>query len=353
MFSRYSCRPEAGCGSLVLSTIFSRAAKLVLPFSIFLPRSLSQPLYRFLIGPSRALSLSIFDGCLEAAGEGVHAADVGVEQIDRFDRLAAHLGIEVQAAGRETAVLEQRVHRERAVIKIGGELVGVPAEHQVAAVGIDRSENAVACRVFQFVPEGMTGKRAVVGFEIQFEVFHQTVLLKEGVAGARIRVVLVGGGFLGLGFDVELAREFDRLLVIDRQVQELGEVIEFAVQVRIEQRVITFATAPEGVAAATEVLGDFHGLLHLRRGVGEDLRIGIGRCARHVARVREQIGGAPQQFDAGVGLQLLGEFGDAVQIRVALTEVATFGSDIAIVEAPVIDTELGVEFKGRAHGVFG
>ena len=38
-------------------------------------------------------------GDLQALGEGVHAADVGVEKIDRFKALAADLGVEVQSAG--------------------------------------------------------------------------------------------------------------------------------------------------------------------------------------------------------------------------------------------------------------
>ena len=47
-------------------------------------------------------------GDLQAAGEGVHAADVGVEQIDRLEAFAADLGVEVHAARGEAAVLQQR-----------------------------------------------------------------------------------------------------------------------------------------------------------------------------------------------------------------------------------------------------
>ena len=47
-------------------------------------------------------------GDLQALGEGVHAADVGVEQVDRLEALAADLGVEVQPAGGEAAVLQDR-----------------------------------------------------------------------------------------------------------------------------------------------------------------------------------------------------------------------------------------------------
>ena len=46
-------------------------------------------------------------GDLQAPGEGVHAADVGVEQVDRLEALAADLGVEVHAARGEPAVLEE------------------------------------------------------------------------------------------------------------------------------------------------------------------------------------------------------------------------------------------------------
>ena len=42
-------------------------------------------------------------GDFEAAGEGVHAADVGVEQVDRLEAFAADFGIEVDAELRNSS----------------------------------------------------------------------------------------------------------------------------------------------------------------------------------------------------------------------------------------------------------
>ena len=42
-------------------------------------------------------------GDFEAAGKCVHAADVGVEQVDRLEAFPAHFGVEVHAAGLESA----------------------------------------------------------------------------------------------------------------------------------------------------------------------------------------------------------------------------------------------------------
>src|SRR5699024_4262654 len=47
---------------------------------------------------------------LQAPGEGIHPADVGVEEIDRFEALAADLGVEVNAAGGEAFHAQDAEH---------------------------------------------------------------------------------------------------------------------------------------------------------------------------------------------------------------------------------------------------
>ena len=50
-------------------------------------------------------------GDLQAAGKGVHTADVGVEQIRGLERAAPHLGVKVQAAVLQAVLLEQDAQR--------------------------------------------------------------------------------------------------------------------------------------------------------------------------------------------------------------------------------------------------
>jgi hypothetical protein len=52
---------------------------------------------------------------------------VTVEQVDRLDRLAADLGVEIEAAIAEPARLENGVDRQRQLGCIVGELIGAPA----------------------------------------------------------------------------------------------------------------------------------------------------------------------------------------------------------------------------------
>ena len=61
----------------------------------------------------------------------------------------------------------------------------------------------------------------------------------------------------------------------------------------------------------------------------------------------KQVGGAPQQPDAGARDVLLGLTHHRLQIRAGLREGSTFRSDIAIVEAEERDAELVDELEGR------
>src|SRR5207244_468399 len=45
-------------------------------------------------------------GNLQAASEGVHSSNVRVEEVNRLKTLASNFGVEVGAAGRESAILQ-------------------------------------------------------------------------------------------------------------------------------------------------------------------------------------------------------------------------------------------------------
>ncbi len=214
----------------------------------------------------------------------------------RSDRGTPQLCVEVEPAAAEAAGPQDRNHREREFAHVGVELVGVPAEELVTGVRVDRTEQTVGDRELDLVLEGVAGERRVIGLDVELEVPVEAVGLEEGHAARDVEIVLVLGRFLRLGLDEELAPEPDRLRIIDRHVHERAEVVEFALQVRVEQRLVTLATAPEHVVLAAQRLGHVERLLHLGRGVGEDVRVGIGGRAAHVARMGKEVGRAPEQL---------------------------------------------------------
>ena len=130
-------------------------------------------------------------------------------------------------------------------------------------------------------------------------------------------------------------------------------MILLPLHVGVEQGGVALAPAPEHVVGAAEAVGHLHRLLDLRRGVGEHVRVRVGGGAVHVARVGKQVGGAPQQADAGVDLQLLGKVDYLVQVAVRLRQRRALGGDVAVVEAVVVHAEAGDEVERHAHAAQG
>ena len=88
---------------------------------------------------------------------------------------------------------------------------------------------------------------------------------------------------------------------------------------------------------------------HLAGSEGEHLGVGIGRRARLIARVGEQVGGAPQQLHTGSLLMLGGDVDHLVEIDRRLFEAGALGCDVAVVEAVERHAELGEELEGGVH----
>ncbi len=201
--------------------------------------------------------------------------------------------------------------------------------------------------------EGVAGQGGVVGLDVELEILLQAVGAEEGDAAGDVEIVLVLGRLLRLRLDEELALEPDLLGMGDRHVEEGREVVLLAFQVGVEEGFIPLAAAPEDVVLAVQLEGDLERLLHLRGGVGEDMGIGIGGRARHVAGVGEEIGGAPEELHAGRLLQLLGMGDDLVEVAVRLGEGAALGGDVAVVEGVEGGSDLGEELEGGVHPVLG
>ena len=278
---------------------------------------------------------------------------MGIKQVDRFEAFAADLGVKVDAAGAEAAVLEDRQHALRGEVVVGRELVGVPAEEQVARVGVDRAEATLCACVVELVHHRVTGEGRVIGLEVELEVGHQVVLPQEVDAGGGVGIVLMLGRLFRLGLNEEGAFEADFLGVVDRHVEELGEVIELALHVGVIEALVAFAAAPEDVVFAAEIERDFEAFFDLGRGEGEDVSIAAGRGAVHEAGVAEEIAGAPEELHAGLLLFFFENLGDGIEVFVRLAECFAFGGDVAIVERVKGRGELGSDLKGNAGAVAG
>src|SRR5262245_13668362 len=123
--------------------------------------------------------------------EGVDAADVSMEKIDRVDALAPELGVEIEPARIEPAGSEDDEQRADGFLDVVRKLIGVPSQLRITAVDVDASEEPGERGVRELVLERVTGECRVVHLDIELELTHQVVALEERVNGGSVEVVLV------------------------------------------------------------------------------------------------------------------------------------------------------------------
>ena len=120
-------------------------------------------------------------------------------------------------------------------------------------------------------------------------------------------------------------------------------------QVRIEEGRITFPSAPEDIGAAAERDGRVERPSHLGRGMREDERVRIRRGAVRIPRMAEEVRRAPEKRDSGLFLERGSLRYHAIQVLLSLRRSRSLGSDIAIVKAIEVDTELFEQLEGCVH----
>ncbi|MNV35126.1 hypothetical protein D3C71_1265620 [compost metagenome] len=118
-------------------------------------------------------------------------------------------------------------------------------------------------------------------------------------------------------------------------MQHPRHLVEFALQVGIEQRLVTFATTPQNIVLAAKLHRRVHAGLDGRSRIGKHIRIRIGRGARHEAAVGEQVRRAPEQFYAGLFLLLCEVIDDLVEVLGVLRKRLAFRAHVGIVEAVI------------------
>ena len=123
------------------------------------------------------------------------------------------------------------------------ELVGVPAVLRVAAVRVDRAEQVVGGRVGDFVVERVAGEGRVVRLDVDLVLGFEPVAAEKTVDDGDVVVVLMLRRLHRLRLDQQRPVEADAVLLFDHQVKEAGELLAFAAQVGVEQRVVAFTAA--------------------------------------------------------------------------------------------------------------
>mmetsp|Transcript_25365 Transcript_25365/g.71735 ORF Transcript_25365/g.71735 Transcript_25365/m.71735 type:complete len:257 (+) Transcript_25365:820-1590(+) len=195
----------------------------------------------------------------------------------------------------------------------------------------------------------MASELSVVGLDVQVDRLEESMLPQETQHGGCVVVVLVLHRLARLGLDHDLPGEPNLLLVCHGHLEHLSVMRHFTMHVRVEDALITLSPSPEHEALAAELVRDIDGLLHLSSSPGEDLRIGVGGASACVARVRKEVGSAPQQLDPSGLLQLEHQVRDFVKVLVRLRQSGTFGGHVHVMEGVVLHSKLRKELERRAH----
>ncbi len=124
--------------------------------------------------------------------------------------------------------------------------------------------------------------------------------------------------------------------------------------VGVEERQVTFATAPEHVAFAAQRDRGVDRAFELAAGAREDAKLGVGGRAVHEARVAEEVGGAPEEFHTRGGLLFLQIRDEGAHALLKLGERGVgFVDDVGVVEAVVGRADLGDELESGVGFVLG
>ena len=250
------------------------------------------------------VEFALFDQCRsiqQGFCQHVDPADMGMKQVLRIDRLAAGLGIEVEAAGGKSPTFENVAKRHRKLADIVGKLVRIPTILRVAPVHVDRAEYPKRIGSRNFVFETVSCQRRVIGFNFDLDLVFQPVPFEKAVDGRDVVIVLVLHRLVRLWLDQDRALEADLVLVFDHHRHEPAKLIELARDVGVEDRVVAFAPAPQHVIGSAQLMCRLDHRAHLKRGIGEHLRVGVCCRAGSVAAVAEQVCGAPQKAHTGIG----------------------------------------------------
>jgi len=99
------------------------------------------------------------------------------------------------------------------------------------------------------------------------------VALEEAVHGGGVEVVLVLGRLERLRLDQDGTGEADPVLVLDHQAQEAAEIVQFALQIGVLERLVALASAPQHIVGAAQPVGRLQRVADLHGAPGIDFRI--------------------------------------------------------------------------------
>ena len=140
----------------------------------------------------------------------------------------------------------------------------------------------------------MSRKGGMVHFNVHFEVAFQPVSFQETDDGFGVDIILVLGRLHGFRLNQEGAFETLCAAIVTGNGEHLCQMFFFSFLVGIQQRHISFASAPKDIVCPPQFYSGVNRILNLNSSTGHNIEIGIGSRTVHVTSMAEYIGCSPQ-----------------------------------------------------------
>lgn len=137
-----------------------------------------------------------------------------------------------------------------------GELIGIPAQKQVALIRVNGAEHTVYGRNSQLVLEGVTGKRRVIGLDIQLEILVESVLSQKAYCRCGIEIILMRHRLLRLGLNIEISLKSDASAIFHSHAHKRSYIFLLKLNIGVQQSFVALSSAPEHIASAAELNGN-------------------------------------------------------------------------------------------------
>lgn len=178
-----------------------------------------------------------------------------------------------------------------------GELIGIPAQKQVALIRVNGAEHTVYGRNSQLVLEGVTGEGRVIGFDVQLEILVESVLSQKAYCRCGIEIILMRHRLLRLGLDIEISLKSDASAVFHSHAHKRSYVFLLKLNIGVQQSFVALSSTPEHIASAAELNGNIERFFYLCRSKAINIDIVGAAGAVHKPRIAEHICRSPKAPD--------------------------------------------------------
>ena len=141
--------------------------------------------------------------------------------------------------------------------------------------------------------ESVASQSSMVYFDVNFEIFIQTMSFQEADHSFRIYIILMLSRFHRFRFNQESTFKTTGTSIITSNSQHLCKVFFFTFLICIQKRHITFTTTPKHIVLTAQFDSCVNCILNLYSSTGHYVKIRICCSTIHITGMAEYVGSTP------------------------------------------------------------